>query len=134
MASFWNSILTIEKMQQLSKSIFAPNSCLHHYLNMANNNFREYLQGEEVKIKKYFYFLSPVLAAGWIEKFNEFPPLEFPTLLNHIVPESPIKNEINNLLKRKLDGDELDIEPKTQVINNFLNEEITRLREYTNKL
>lgn len=74
-------------MQELSKTIFAPNSCLHHYLNMANNNFREYLQGEEVKIKKYFYVLRPVLAAGWIEKFNELPPLEFPTLLNHIVQE-----------------------------------------------
>lgn len=128
---YYKAFSTIEKMQELSRTIFSPNSCLHHYLNMANNNFREYLQGEEVKIKKYFYVLRPVLAAGWVEKFNEFPPLEFPTLLSHIVPEGQLKNEIKTLLKRKLAGDELNIEPKIQVINNFLNEEIPRLREYT---
>ncbi|MFJ7729784.1 nucleotidyltransferase domain-containing protein [Neobacillus sp. NPDC097160] len=112
---YYQAYSTIEQLQELSKSIFAPNSCLHHYLNMAANNFREYLQGEEVKIKKYFYVLRTVLAAGWIEKYNEFPPLEFSTLENHLVPEGPLKNEINTLLKRKLDGEELDKEPKIQV-------------------
>lgn len=128
---YYQAFSTIEQMRDLSKTIFSPNSCLHHYLNMASNNFREYLEGEKVKIKKYFYVLRPVLAATWIEKFNEFPPLEFSTLLETLVPEGELKNEIQILLKRKLDGDELDLEPKIQVINDFLNEEIIRLREYT---
>lgn len=127
---YYQAFSTIEKMHELSKTIFAPSSCLHHYLNMAENNFRKYLQGEEVKIKKYFYVLRPVLAAKWIEKFAEFPPLEFPILLNTIVPEGPLKNEINTLLKRKLAGEGLDKASKIQVITNFLNEEITRLRDY----
>ncbi|WHY87052.1 nucleotidyltransferase domain-containing protein [Neobacillus novalis] len=131
---YYQAFSTIEQMQELSKSIFAPNSCLHHYLNMATNNFREYLQGEEVRIKKYFYVLRPVLVAGWIEKNNEFPPLEFSILVNHLVPEGSLMNEINTLLKRQLDGEELDKEPKIQVINQFLNEEIKRLREYANTL
>jgi uncharacterized protein len=131
---YYTAFSTIEQMQELTNSIFAPNSCLHHYLNMANNNFREYLQGEEVKIKKYFYVLRPVLAAGWIEKYNEFPPLEFSMLLNDIIPEGHLKNEINTLLKRKLAGEELDKEPKIQVISHFLNEEIERLREYAKTL
>ncbi|ETI69815.1 nucleotidyltransferase domain-containing protein [Neobacillus vireti] len=131
---YYQAFSTIEQMQELSKSIFAPNSCSHHHLNMETNNFREYLQGEEVRIKKYFYVLRPVLAAGWIEKYNEFPPLEFSTLVNHLVPEGSLKNEINTLLKRKLDGEELDKEPKIQLINKFLNEEIERLREYANML
>jgi predicted nucleotidyltransferase len=131
---YYQAYSTIEQMQELSQTVFAPNSCLHHYLNMATNNFREFLQGEEVKIKKYFYVLRPVLASSWIEKYNEFPPLEFPTLLNNIVPEGPLKGEINTLLKRKMAGDELDLEPKIEVINNYLHEEITRLREYANTL
>jgi len=28
---------------------------MHHYLSMAKGNFREYLKGETVKAKKYFY-------------------------------------------------------------------------------
>ncbi|QCJ41139.1 nucleotidyltransferase domain-containing protein [Bacillus sp. S3] len=131
---YYQAYSTMEQLQALSTSIFAPNSCLHHYLNMATNNFREYLQGEEVKIKKYFYVLRPVLAAGWIEKYHEFPPLEFSTLVNHLVPEGSLKDEINTLLKRKLAGEELDKEPKIQVINQFLHEEIERLRKYANTL
>lgn len=127
---YYQAFSTIEQMRDLSKTIFSPNACLHHYLNMASNNFREYLEGEKVKIKKYFYVLRPVLAAKWIENFNEFPPLEFSTLLETLVPEGELKNEIQILLKRKMDGDELDLEPKIQLINDFLNEEIIRLREY----
>lgn len=127
---YYRAFSTAEQMRELSKTVFSPNSCLHHYLNMASNNFREYLKDEKVKIKKYFYALRPVLAARWIEKFNEFPPLEFSTLLEALVPEGELKNEIQVLLERKKAGDELDLEPKIQVINDFLNGEIVRLREY----
>ncbi len=131
---YYQAFSTIEQMKELSNTIFAPHSCLHHYLNMAGNNFREYLQGDEVKIKKYFYVLRPVLAAGWIEKFNEFPPLEFPVLLENLVPDGELKDEIGTLLKRKLSGEELEMEPQIQRLNVFLNEEITRLREFANTL
>ncbi|WHX41027.1 nucleotidyltransferase domain-containing protein [Mesobacillus sp. AQ2] len=131
---YYEDFSTVDKMKELSKEVFAPNSCLHHYLNMASNNFREYLQGDQVKIKKYFYVLRPVLAARWIEKYNEFPPLEFPKLLEDLLPEGELKGEIDTLLKRKISGDELDFEPKIDVINEFLNEEITRLREYASTL
>lgn len=128
---YYQAFSTIDQMKELSKEVFAPNSCLHHYLNMASNNFREYLQGDQVKIKKYFYVLRPVLAAKWIEKYNEFPPLEFPALLEDLLPEGELKKEIHTLLQRKISGDELDYEPKIEVINEFLNEEIARLKEYT---
>nr|WP_285891045.1 nucleotidyltransferase domain-containing protein [Mesobacillus subterraneus] len=131
---YYQAFSTIDQMKELSKEVFAPNSCLHHYLNMASNNFREYLQGDQVKIKKYFYVLRPVLAAKWIEKYNEFPPLEFPALLEDLLPEGELMKEIHTLLQRKISGDELDYEPKIEVINEFLNEEIARLKEYTSTL
>ncbi|WP_066391830.1 nucleotidyltransferase domain-containing protein [Neobacillus mesonae] len=131
---YYQAFSTIEKMRELSSSIFAPHSCLYHYLNMAANNFREYLQGDQVKIKKYFYVLRPVLAAQWIERFNEFPPLEFPSLVEEMVQEGELKEEIETLLKRKMAGDELELEPRIDVLNNFLNKEIIRLQEFTKTL
>ena len=131
---YYQAFSTIDQMNELSKNIFAPNSCLHHYLNMASNNFREYLQGDEVKIKKYFYVLRPVLAARWIERYNEFPPLEFPKLVEDILPEGELKKQIHLLLKRKINGDELDFEQKIEVINDYLNDEILQLREYAKTL
>lgn len=131
---YYQAFSTIEQMQELCKTIFAANSCLHHYLNMASSNFRNYLQGEEVKAKIYFYALRSVLAAKWIKSFNEFPPLEFPLLVETLLPEGELKNEINILLKRKAAGEVLDREPKIQVINHFLNEEINHLRKFANTL
>ena len=54
--------------------------------------------------------------------------------MDNLIPEGELKNEINTLLKRKLTGEELDQERKIQVINQFLTEEIARLRKYTKTL
>ena len=85
---------------------------------------------ENVKIKKYFYVLRPVLAGRWIEEYNEFPPLNFEKLLAEVVPEGELKNQITTLFERKIRGDELDLEPRIDVINTFLNTEIDRLEKY----
>ncbi|CAH0217242.1 nucleotidyltransferase domain-containing protein [Priestia megaterium] len=131
---YYKAYSTFDKMKELHSNIFIPTSCIYHYLNMARNNFREYLQGDEVKIKKYFYVLRPVLAAKWIEQYNEFPPLEFPILLEKLLPEGELKEEVSKLLKRKISGDELDLEPRINVINEFLNLEIDRLDRYVRTL
>ena len=41
---------------------------MYHYYGTARKNFIEYLQGENVKYKKYFYVLRPILACKWIEE------------------------------------------------------------------
>ncbi|MGF9891667.1 nucleotidyltransferase domain-containing protein [Priestia megaterium] len=127
---YYRAFSTIDKLRELREEIFTPKTCILHYLHMAKGNFREYLQGDQVKIKKYFYVLRPVLAAKWIEQYNEFPPLEFEALLDKMVPAGELKKEITTLLKRKIKGDELDLEPRIDVINTFLNSEITRLEDY----
>lgn len=131
---YYQAFSTIDKMKELSKLVFAPNSCLHHYLNMASNNFKKCLQEGPVKIKNYINVLRPVLAAQWIEKYNEVPPLDFHILMEDLLPEGELKDAIHTLLKRKISGDELDYELKIDVINHFLSGEIERLKEYITTL
>ena len=38
---------------------FSSKRGLSHYLSMASSNYREYLKGNMVKAKKYFYVLRP---------------------------------------------------------------------------
>lgn len=110
-----------EQIRRISPFTFSPRSCLYHYLHMAKGNYREYLQGDRVKIKKYFYVLRPILACQWIEKYNTMPPVEFDRLLGDLVPEgSGLQLAIHELLVRKRAGDELDIEPRITPINDFL--------------
>jgi len=124
----------IDNLRLFESNIFSPNSMMHHYLNMARNNYRNYLQGSEVKIKKYYYVLRPVLACKWIEKNNMTPPILFQTLLEEILPAGELKDSVQHLLKRKIKGDELDFEPRIREINEFLENEIVRLDEYIKSL
>jgi hypothetical protein len=110
-----------EQIRRISPSTFSPKSCVYHYLNMAKGNYREYLQGEQVKIKKYFYVLRPILACEWIEKHNTMPPVEFDRLVDAVVPRgSELSAVIDDLLVRKKAGDEMDYEPRINPINEFL--------------
>ncbi len=97
---------------------------------MANKNYREFLQGKDVKIKKYFYVLRPILACKWIEEKHTVPPIDFHELVDTMVSDQHLKREIELLLQRKIAGDEMDLEPRIQRINDFLQSEMIRLEAY----
>lgn len=114
-----------EQIRAISPLTFSPKSCMYHYLNMARGNYRDYLQGEQVKIKKYFYVLRPLLACGWIERNHSMPPMEFKTLLEAFIPpDTELYQVIEHLLERKKAGEELDIEPQLSVVNDFIRQQI----------
>ncbi|MDU0205316.1 MULTISPECIES: nucleotidyltransferase domain-containing protein [Paenibacillus] len=118
-----------EKIRKLSPLTFSPRSTMHHYLHMAKGNLRAYLQGDLVKIKKYFYVLRPILACGWIEKYGSMPPMEFEELVEQMLTDSVLKKEVYTLLARKKAGVEFDLEPKISVINDFLERQIAYFEE-----
>lgn len=113
-----------DELIALRDEVFSPKASLHHYLNMAKGNFRDYLQGEQVKIKKYFYVLRPLLACLWIEKYNSNPPIQFEVLVSDLVTDDTLKGKIAELLQRKIAGEELNIEPKIGRIHGFIEEQI----------
>lgn len=125
---------TAEKLREMSKTYFNPKSCMYHYLSMARNNFREFLQKDLVKSKKYFYVLRPVLACDWIKEKNIFPPIEFQDLADSQVKDEKIKAEIAGLLKRKIAGEELKEELKIEILNEFLEEKIEFYKDFVEQI
>lgn len=121
-----------DEMLKLRQQVFSTRASLHHYLNMAKGNFREYLQGDQVKIKKYFYVLRPLLACKWIEKYNTNPPILFQDLVSDIVTDSGLQKAIHDLLRRKIAGEELNLENRIDVINNYIEQEIEHLTAFAN--
>tara|TARA_R110001599_G_scaffold184627_4_gene378549 strand:+ start:18957 stop:19727 length:771 start_codon:yes stop_codon:yes gene_type:complete len=124
------SYSTISKLREVSENYFNPKSCMYHYLSMAEGNFREYLKGDKVRIKKYFYVLRPVLACMWIERTNEMAPMEFDLMVDAEITNTEAKKDVKNLLVRKKAGEELDWEPKIDSIDQFLDEKIIYYKEY----
>ena len=121
---------TADRLQKLTKEYFNPKSCLHHYLHMAEGNFKEYLQKDIVRVKKYFYVLRPILACDWIKQTNTMAPMEFQRLVDSQIIDQFVKIEIQNLLTRKIAGEELNEEPKNQILNDFLEQKIEFFNDY----
>jgi len=120
---------TANKLRELTKDYFNPKSCIHHYLHMAEGNYRDYLQSDLVRVKKYFYVFRPILACKWIEQNNTMAPMEFQELVDSQITDRQLLEEIENLLERKKSGEELDREPRIQIINDFVESEIEHFNE-----
>lgn len=89
----------------LSHQYFSARAACHHYISMAKNTFEGELKEEQVRIKKYFYALRPLLAAMWIVEKNEAPPMEF-HILRTLVANEQWQQTINELLVQKQAADE----------------------------
>lgn len=115
-------------LRSLLPEYYSPESCMHHYLHMAEGNCREYLNGSTVWVKKYFYVLRPLLAVRWIEAGKGAVPMEFASLIDGAVDDPKTRIEILGLLRRKMDGDELDRGPCIPPLDKFIADELTRIR------
>lgn len=116
-----------DRLRGLIPQYFSPVGAVYRYLQMARGNFRTYLQGERVRVKKYFYVLRPLLAARWVEQGRGSVPMRFVTLLDTVGDNARLRDEVVALTARKLEGEELDEGPRLPVIHEFITEELRRL-------
>lgn len=102
---------------------------LHHYLNTAKGHMQKYLLSEQVKPKKYFYALRPILACRWIEKYHTIPPILFDDLVQDLLPEE-MKPHVATLLDLKINHpEETPILPLLP-IQNYVEESIREIEAY----
>jgi len=116
-----------ERLRALRATFFSPPACAYHYLHMAQGNYRTYLRGPVVWVKKYFYVLRPLLAVRWIEQGRGIVPMLFPRLLETVADRPSLVTEIMDLLQRKIAGEELDKGPAIAPIQDFISNELSRL-------
>lgn len=110
---------TASRLRTISPDFFSPFSCMHHYLKMAEGNYRKDLQRDRVRLKRYFYVLRPVLACCWIEQHGAMPPMEFSRLVEDQLPPQ-LRQSVDRLLDRKRAGGELEEGPRLPQIDEFL--------------
>jgi hypothetical protein len=61
-------------------------------------------------------------------------PVEFHKLLDSQVTDNEVKAEVLNLLSRKMAGEELNEEPKIQILNDFLEQKIMYYNKYVKRI
>jgi predicted nucleotidyltransferase len=119
------------QLRQLASVYYSPTASAYHYLHMAQGNYRDYLKGERVWIKKYFYAMRPILAVKWIENGLGVVPTEFSALVNGLQLDAALKTAIGQLLDAKRAGAELDYGPRIAPIGDFIERELSRFEDMT---
>jgi predicted nucleotidyltransferase len=122
-----------KRTREVAKRYFSEKSAVYHYYGTANNTYHEYLTGETVRYKKYFYALRPLLAAMYIEKNHVTPPVLFDDLLKMDLP-SELRTAIDELLEIKKRTTEKEENPQLPVIRAFIEEELARQKEIADNL
>lgn len=117
-----------QELRNLMVIYFSPKAGANHYLSMANNTLRDDLQGEHVKLKRYFYALRPALACLWIIEKQLVPPMEFEPLRT-MITDHAIQDSIDELLDRKKDAEEKALIKPVSLLNNWLTETLEYCKE-----
>ena len=117
-----------EALNDLLPQYYSPSACAYHYLHMARGNFREYLQGDSVRLKKYLYVLRPLLAVLWIEQQRGQAPTLFQALVDAVATETGLRAAIDGLLATKRGGLETAWGPSIPALGDFIERELNRLR------
>ena len=124
----------VNRLRGMIHKFFSPRQCMHHYLHTARNNSKRYLSDDTVKLKKYFYALRPMLGCIWLERHNTMPPTEFIRLYEDAELNPVLVEAIDDLMKRKIAGDELDREQRIEVLDHFLDEQMRYYSNYVEQL
>lgn len=121
---YMEDVDVMTRFRGLAETGFSTLRGYHHYVSMAKKNFREYLQGEVVRHKKYLYVLRPLLAARWIREGRGVPPMRFAELAQATVRSDAVLDELNRLLEVKMRAGEAATSPRWPAIHAFIEREL----------
>lgn len=129
----WNASPIIYKttpqwkiISDIINDYFVDKSGLYHYLSTAKKNYREYLKGEMVRLKKYFYVLRPLLACKWILAEGTPPPMLFKDLMDKYLDEE-LKPDVETLLRLKMENPEIGEGKRFDRVNDYIDRTIEEL-------
>lgn len=103
-------------------SYFSVKTAAYQYYGTARSNFQAFLQTEQIKYKKYFYVIRPLLACRWILEKKCPPPVLFSELM-----ESQLDKELYPAVEKLL-------EIKSSVTESYAGNRIEALNQYLEHL
>ena len=115
-----------EALRGIINQYFCSKAGMYHYLNMARSNYREYLKGETVRIKKYLYVLRPILACRWIAARGTPPPMLFETLVEAEL-DPRLRPTVERLLALKRSQPEIGTMLRIDALNEYIESQLTLL-------
>lgn len=115
-------------LERMFEAHASRNALAHHYWSIARGQWKREIEDRgEVRLKKYFYVVRPLLSLAWIAEHAGAPPMSIDALLSKVaVPDAP-RAAIDELLAQKRDMPELGLRPRLAAIDAWALYELERL-------
>lgn len=98
---------------------FSVERNLHHQYASAHSTWRNFLQGEQVRLKKYLYALRPLLCFRYVEQYGNVAPVPFDKLCAAVLPDS-MRGAVDDLLAQKKQAREKETAPRIPELDAYL--------------
>ena len=122
-----------DRIRCISGSYFSTKAAVNHYYGTAASTLAKHLNDDDVRYKKYFYALRPLLAAQYIETYHTEPPVLFADLLQMEINPS-LRSAIDKLLEVKKAITEAELCPHIPEIQDYIRLEVLRQKEIAAEL
>ncbi len=120
-------------LRSMMNDYYSHRAGCHHYFSMTNNTFQQNLQDPEVRLKKYFYALRPILAGMWIIDRKTVPPMDFHQLRT-LITDSTWNEAVDQLLEQKKTADEKTLIPPVPFLQQWIPEVLEKYMPLANAL
>ena len=122
------------EFSELAVAYYNPKSLIYSYLSCSKNNYKEQINADMVKIKKYLYIFRTLAACRWIERESTPPPIEMSKLKEMYKPEKGILAFIDELIELKQNGKERNAIARNDGINTWIENTYEYYKEYADSL
>jgi predicted nucleotidyltransferase len=97
---------------EICHSYFNQKSNINHYLGITQSALKTIINEDEIKIKKLFYVLRPLLSARWCLEKNEIAPMRIEPLLSLLPTDLQLLvNDLIALKSKSAEGFIIKIDP-----------------------
>lgn len=108
-----------DELWTLCQNYFCSRSNIHHYLGIARGAM-ETMDGKDIKIKKLFYVLRPVLAGLWCAEKNTIAPMSIFPLMDLLTDD--LRKKVLSLVELKSTANESYLIEIDQDIKTWIDE------------
>jgi uncharacterized protein len=116
----------------LCQLYFGQRSNIHHYLGIAQGALETMANDSEIKIKKLFYVLRPLLAAKWCLEKKHIAPMTIGPLMT-LLPDA-LKKQVSGLIAMKAQAAESFIIQISPELKTYIDTEFARVNEASHHL
>lgn len=114
-----------DALTALCERHYSPRTVAHHYRSIAQRQWKTaFNRGGEVRLKKYFYCLRPLLAILWLRGHPGLPPMAFADLVAAAELPDPVRTGIDDLLAIKTKTSELGTGPRIAALDSWIERRI----------